>query len=121
MNPISSLLYWGGVASNIGGSCEAIAFISVGAIGIASFSYVVDRMKFDLDDDKPAVYPWHVVKPLCFVFVGCLLVGSFTPTRETVYAIAASEMGEQALKTPLAGKAEKALEAWLDKQITEKK
>lgn len=27
-------------------------------------------------------------------------------------------MGEKALKTPLAGKAEKALESWLDKQIT---
>lgn len=41
------------------------------------------------------------------------------PSKETVYAIAASEMGEELLKTPTAAKATKALDAWLDKQIAE--
>lgn len=39
------------------------------------------------------------------------------PAKDTVLAIAASEMGERALNTPTAGKAFKALDAWLDKQI----
>lgn len=44
------------------------------------------------------------------------LTGAVLPSRDTMYAIAASQVGEQALKTPLAEKAEKALEAWLNKQ-----
>lgn len=54
-----------------------------------------------------------------YITMGVLLGfgAALLPGRDTVYAIAASEMGEQALKTPLAGKAEKALEAWLDHQI----
>ena len=41
----------------------------------------------------------------------------FTPTQNTIYAIAASEMGEAVLDTPTATKAMKALDAWLDRQI----
>ena len=48
-----------------------------------------------------------------------LILTIITPRSETVYAIAASEMGEQILKTPTASKAVKALESWLDKQIRE--
>lgn len=39
------------------------------------------------------------------------------PSKETVYAIAASEMGEEVLKSQTAGKAMQALNAWLDRQI----
>lgn len=39
------------------------------------------------------------------------------PAKETVYAIAASEMGEEVAQSETAGKAIKALNAWLDKQI----
>ena len=48
-----------------------------------------------------------------------LILTIITPRSEAVYAIAASEMGEQILKTPTASKAVKALESWLDKQIRE--
>ena len=47
------------------------------------------------------------------------ILGAALPSKETVYAIAASEMGEELLKTPTAAKATKALDAWLDKQIAE--
>jgi hypothetical protein len=45
------------------------------------------------------------------------LLGGLTPSRETIYAIAASELGEEALKSSAATKAQQALNAWLDKQI----
>ena len=38
--------------------------------------------------------------------------------KETYYAIAASELGEEVIKSPTAGKAIKALDSWLDKQIS---
>jgi hypothetical protein len=62
--------------------------------------------------------PNAVVKTaLAFFLSG--VISCCLPSQTTMYAIAASQMGEQALKTPLAGKAGKALEAWLDKQINE--
>lgn len=47
-----------------------------------------------------------------------IIITIVVPSRETLYAIAASELGEQALQTPLVGKMGQALEAWLDRQIT---
>lgn len=54
------------------------------------------------------------------VWAAVLVSTNFIPSRDTFYAIAASEMGEQALKTPIATKAGKALEKWLDEQIGDK-
>lgn len=52
-----------------------------------------------------------------FVAVILLIVATVVPSKQTIYAIAASQAGEQILKTPLASKAEKALDSWLDAQI----
>lgn len=50
-----------------------------------------------------------------------LLLSCIIPSKTTVYAIAASEMGESALNTETGGKAVKALNAWLDHQIANDK
>lgn len=60
---------------------------------------------------------WGIVGwafPLWIVGVTATVV---IPSKDTVYAIAASELGERALQTPLVGKMGMALEAWLDRQI----
>jgi hypothetical protein len=62
--------------------------------------------------------PWFPAA-LTPIFVVLWVLAAMCPSKTTIYGIAASQMGEQALKTPLAGKAGKALEAWLDKQIAE--
>ena len=46
-----------------------------------------------------------------------LLLTAAIPGKDTMYAIAASEMGEKILKTETAGKVQQALSAWLDAQI----
>ena len=55
--------------------------------------------------------------------IALVVVSLAVPSKDTVYAIAASEVGEEIVKSETAGKAVKALNAWLDKQIapTEKK
>jgi heme/copper-type cytochrome/quinol oxidase subunit 2 len=50
-----------------------------------------------------------------------LLLACVVPSEDTVYAIAVSEMGEEVLKSETASKAQRALNAWLDKQIGETK
>lgn len=47
----------------------------------------------------------------------CLFVSAATPSKQTLYAIAASELGEEAYKSALGQKAMKALESFIDKQI----
>lgn len=69
---------------------------------------------------------WKVWRDTGFKFllpaaVAGLLVSSVVPSEETVYAIAASEMGEKALNSETGGKAVKALRAWLDRQIAGEK
>ena len=46
-----------------------------------------------------------------------LMLSVVVPSQETIYAIAASETGETALKSDTGGKAVQALNAWLDRQI----
>jgi len=48
----------------------------------------------------------------------CIFLGVFVPTKNTMYAIAASEMGESVLQSETGSLATQALNAWLKKQIT---
>lgn len=52
-----------------------------------------------------------------YALAACVLTVVVVPSSDTVYAIAASEMGERVLSSPTAGKALKALDHWLDRQI----
>lgn len=107
MNQLSWLLYWGNVAGNLGQlfgiSGVILLFAGCGVVLFASSSYESLNLK------------WAIL-PFCLSFI--LWFGAaLMPNQTTVYAIAASQMGEQALKSPIVGKAGQALTAWLDKQI----
>jgi hypothetical protein len=139
MNQLSLLLYWGNVLGNLG-PLFVVAGIMTGVICVIltivhynTLDYrarqIVDEITYYSNKDKDTKPDPKVLRkklgfnrpalgiclaPLVLVF---WVLAALCPSTETVYAIAASQMGEQALKTPLASKAGKALEAWLDKQI----
>lgn len=46
-----------------------------------------------------------------------LVIGNLMPHQNTMYAIAASQVGEQIVKTEIATDATKALHSWIKKQI----
>lgn len=54
--------------------------------------------------------------PVVLFFVSMLM-----PSRETIYMIAASEIGEEAIQTPEFAKMRKMLNQYLDEQLTEDK
>lgn len=113
MNQISLLLYWGNVFTNLGQYLIFIGLIFT-AFTFALFIKYLDDRRVDMLKVKLDPKTW-----LFFILaVSSWTTAVFVPSADTVYAIAASELGGQALKTPLAGKAEKALESWLDTQIT---
>lgn len=128
MNPLSKLLYFGNVAGNLGGFC---VFLGIVLLITAVVTFIVhnvmtqemiDKLRYNNDPEankkvyKRATLPFWSGFCLFFAIVVWVLA-AFTPSSDTVYAIAASEMGQKALQTPLAGKAEQALESWLDSKI----
>lgn len=108
MNQLSWLLYAADVASSINFAFAAVFIICLIVTVICFLG------TFEADQQE---WAWPVFKRFGLYTFLFFLVAAPIPSKDTIYAIAVSEMGEQALATPLAGKATKALEAWLDKQI----
>lgn len=136
MNTLSWYLYLANVLPNIGtalGILAVPAFIAAAScIGCWLFAtgtevlggYVGDsRCQREVlrtadqatkDLKRLFVWPARIFSTVFVVFtIGCIL----SPTRETMYAIAASEVGEDVLNSPTGSKAVRALDAWLDRQI----
>ncbi len=111
MNQLSWLLYWGDVLGNLRVVLGILAVVAC----IAGFIIIVMYYDGDLYKDKKTKY--QLAAQLIITSVICMIVASFAPSSTTIYAIAASEIGQCARQTPLAGKAEQALESWLTKQI----
>ncbi len=116
MNNLSWLLYLADVLGNF--KVLLICLIAAGVILTAIRTLVWGSQMEDAKykEVKPR-FPSLAVFGLIFITVVVSLLAVATPSASTVYAIAASQFGEQVIKTPLATKAEKALESWLDRQI----
>jgi len=120
MNNLSWMIYLADVA----GSVSTVAtLVAVGAGIGGAVAVVAIAAKTDFDNigernKRPCLSTgWKAGKGFFPVAIAAALVASFIPGRNTIYAIAAAEMGEDLINTPTAGKAVKALDAWLDRQI----
>lgn len=132
MNSLSWMIYLADVAGSLNGFLIFIAAIS--GIGAAISLIVWLAMR----GDGPSLYNsdseerkakkqagWDgtvtlsgkLVHRLPVLCVAASLAASLLPSSGTVYAIAASELGESALNTTTGNKAVLALNAWLDRQI----
>ena len=120
MNNLSWLIYLGGVSGSLA-VILVLTAITLVAITSVFVLYGATKKEYENQTDPEwimghdlqakalkKIFPWSLV---------CLVLFAFMPSQNTVYAIAASELGEKALNTPIAAKTAKAIEAWLDKQI----
>lgn len=105
MNSLSWLLYLADMASSL----NTISVVVIGICLCIAFIWF-----FATEGEQAKTAGKFMIAALIAAVIAALL-----PSKETVYAIAASEMGEELLKTPTSAKATKALDAWLDKQIAE--
>ncbi len=119
MNNLSWLLFWADVAPQISSALCYASFLLSAILGFAYMFGVTNMFGEGREDDLTMrrlrnVRPW---------LLGCIAVWSSTwlvpDERETYYAIAASEVGEDLLNTPEIGRARQALNNWLDKQLEE--
>jgi hypothetical protein len=110
MNSLSWMIYLASVVDNIGVIFGIM--LVVGGLGL-----IFTTIPFLADHDE---YGERLRRPLrngIVAWIAVALLGSFLPSKETIYAIAASEYGEDILNSETGGKAVQALNAWLDRQI----
>ena len=115
MNQLSWILYAANVCDNAAWLLSILTILgTIGAILWAVIGLIEDSLRSEqwCNWRRCGLY---VILPCWLLGV---IPGIFVPSKETVYAIAASEIGEQALHTSVGNKAFKALDSWLDKQIT---
>ncbi len=131
MNSLSWLIYLADIVGKLQGvSWAFFAFLILiaGIIFLSTTVNVADDIpsKWSRNYNENTVYPspsaegWKKVKYFVFPTLFAAFLAVITPASSTIYAIAASEMGEEILKSETASKAQKALNAWLDKQIEDK-
>lgn len=134
MNSLSWMIYLADVADGVGTLLPfsaGVAFVATGiAVGI-HFSTLAEEVKESHHSDQrhAASEAWRKAAHLrstmgmkwgTSLFAVFSALAIVIPTSTTIYAIAASEMGEEVLNSKTAGKAMKALDAWLDRQIARK-
>ena len=114
MNQLSWLLYLADVSASSEGW---LIFFGVVAFVLGAISTIIYLgMKADGEEPPKIMAPLSGYSIVTVMI--CVLLSVTLPSRETVYAIAASELGEQVLNSDTGQRAGRALNAWLDKQIS---
>lgn len=126
MNQVSWLIYFAGVSGNLG---DLLVFLGIVALcaGVAflviSFCDMDNINRWADDEEKNKWMNVAKKRRGVAIFYGCFVSGffwilaAFTPSQNTVLAIAASQVGEQILQSKTVNLAEQALDAWLKRQI----
>ncbi len=124
MNTLSWFLYFADILVNIASSLVFLGFCFGGAyIGWVIHTTISNESAEDLariygrEVKEKKAYPklTLVVLSAC-----CFLTANLLPSKNTMYAIAASELGEEAAKSAIGQKSLKAIEQWIDKQLESK-
>lgn len=121
VNQLSQLLYWGNVSGNLG------PLFAIFGIIVAVIVVIIVIINVTVADDMSS-YPFtkkvkdfklcrritFFFTPLVFIF---WIMAALCPSQETVYAIAASEVGGKMITSPTGDLATQALNSWLKRQI----
>jgi hypothetical protein len=123
MNDLSWLLYGAEVLANLG-----IFLVVVGLSGllvscVGTFVGIVleqDNLKYGEEDKdyKKAIRLRGLATRYAVIFFVITSVAMFLPSKQTMYMIAASEMGEEAIQTPEFAKVRKLVNQHLDDALS---
>lgn len=122
MNSLSLFIY----AAQVTGAMREF-FIIGGAIGLIALCASQGVPRFYNTVEELSVHDSRYWTPPTFrtkyvaMIAAAFVIGNLIPSRDTMYAIAASQMGEQIVKSEVASDATKALHQWIKKQIEPEK
>lgn len=118
MNSVSWFIYIAQVSSSLGVMfCILGTLLMVAVMGRFVFPYARNTMEFSKPGDGDYMPPRPIARGYMALSVIFMLAGNLMPEKNTMYAIAASQVGEQIVKTEIASDATKALHSWIKKQI----
>ena len=106
MNTLSWFLYLAEVVSNL-----STFFFFIGFMGTLIGGFTCAYLQFELRSSRG--WKWLGV-PFFFVLLSAVL-----PSKTTIYAVAASEMGEKVYQSQQGQKIVSLLEQYIDKQLKE--
>lgn len=107
MNSLSWLLYFADILSNVKAVLVTLALVSALVFGIYTMYSLIEK-------DEIPKFRFTLIPILL------LLSASVIPQSNTIYAIAASELGEEVINSTIGRKAKTAIEQWIDSQVKEK-
>lgn len=117
MNTLSWLIYLADLVENLDWFLSAVTSM---ALVVLALSLICGAFMAGDEAGPPAWVAWRrFVFWTPIVLSVSLILGSIVPNKNTVYAIAASEMGERALTSETGSRAFRALNLWLDRQIAD--
>jgi len=127
MNSLSWLLYFAGIAGPLSSALNQLAvimllgFAAAVVAGLITYASTSTSSYDDEDDRKTKAQIRGVVNKYAKILpkwlalpLICMVVSSVIPPKETLYLIAASEVGEQVVTSPTMTKAIDALNRLLD-------
>lgn len=122
MNSLSWLIYLASVCDELRGVSVLITILGAIATIVLAIHWKW-RIDFDGREEEESAKKLFTgsFKMSAIAFAVAAFIVVLVPSKDTIYAIAASEIGEEVIKSPEASKARQALNAWLDKQIGEPK
>lgn len=123
MNSLSWFLYWIGVLDSLQGIAAVSVFLLIGSVVLLWIAVAMRLDDTNGEEKKQAVRvnrnAWTVRLVSSAAIVA--LISVFVPSKNTMYAIAASEAGERVAKSEavqgIASDAQKALQIWIKRQI----
>ncbi len=107
MNTLSWFLYFADVLANV-----QFTLVIIGSLLLLAYVFLI--FVAYVNEDK---FPKFSI---AIAAVCCMMAASVLPSKNTMYAIAASELGEETAKSAIGQKSLKAIEQWIDKQLESK-
>lgn len=113
MNQLSWLLYWADVLPHLAVVVCVVSVIGIIISGIFTLFFLTQGFG-EWTHDPDYCNRFRLFPYLVGLFVFLAVVSNIVPSKGTFYLIAASEAGEQALKTPEVSKVRAVINKWLD-------
>jgi hypothetical protein len=123
VNGLSWLLYLADVCNEVDGVFGFLTFLGAAGTIIAILirfgtkALTAEDEMSERTRERVAAGTKFVLKWTFPTFLVSLILFAVLPEKNTLYAIAASELGEEVAKSSTGTKAQQALDAWLDAQI----
>lgn len=107
MNSLSWFLYFADVSQKLLSAAGAVVFFGLVFAIFVTIFYLSEKKALKL-----AITLWSVT-----IFASLITI--VVPSKDTLYAIAASQLGEKVIESTIGQKTKQALELWIDNQINE--